>query len=96
MKKILIIAVPLVLIAITAMGVGSWQAMQKVHTLPTYSIKIIRDAVENRNAETFYRLVDADKILAIAAEEIVTAKINDGVDAMVYSTLELSESYENL
>jgi hypothetical protein len=96
MKKILIIAVSLVLIAITAMGVGSWQAMQKVHTLPTYSIKIIRDALENRNAETFYRLVDADKILAIAAEEIVTAKINDDVDAMVYSTLELSESYENL
>lgn len=96
MKKILIIAVPIILIALTATCVGSWQAMQKVHTLPGHSIKIIRDALENRNAETFYRLVDADKILAIAAEEIVTAKINGEVDAMTYSTRELENNYENL
>lgn len=96
MKKILIIIVPIILIAVTAMGVGSWQTMQKLHTLPAYSIKIIRDAIENRNAETFYRLVNTDKILEIAAEEIVTAKINDEVDALAYSTLELSENYETL
>ena len=94
MKKILIIAVPLVLIALTAMGVGSWQAMQKINTLPAHSIKVIRESLENRNAEIFYRLVDTDKILALAADEIVTAKINDGVDAMTYSTLELAENYE--
>lgn len=96
MKKILIIAVPLILIAVTAMGVGSWQAMQKIHTLPAYSIKVIRESLENRNAEIFYKLVDIDKILALAADEIVTAKINDGVDAMTYSTLELAENYETL
>lgn len=96
MKKILIIVVPIILIAITAMSVGSWQTMQKLHTLPAYSIKIIRDSVANRNAENFYRLVNTDKILRIAAEEIVTAKINDEVDALAYSTLELSENYETL
>ena len=96
MKKILIIAVPIVLIALTAMGVGSWQAMRKVQTLPAHSIKVIADAAENHSAEIFYKLVDVDKILEIAAEEIVTAKINSEVDAMSYSTLELTESYENL
>ena len=94
MKKILTIAVPLILIAAVAMGVCSWQAMQKVQTLPAHSIKVIRDAVSTRNAETFYKLVDADKILEIAAAEIVTAKINDESDAQIYSTLELSEKYE--
>ena len=96
MKKILTIAVPVILIALTAMGVGSWQAMQKVQTLPGYSMKIIRETAENHDAETFYRLVDADKILEIAAEEIVTEKINDSVNSMTYSTLELSNTYENL
>lgn len=96
MKKILIIAVPLVLVAVVAMGVGSWQAMQKVQTLPSYSIKIIREAAENHDAETFYRLVDAEKIFEVAAEEILTAKINDELNSMIYSTLELSNTYENL
>ncbi len=96
MKKFLIIAVPLVLVAFVAMGVCSWQAMQKVQTLPTYSIKLIRDAAENHDTETFYRLVDTEKIIEIAAEEIITAKINDGLNSMTYSTLELSNEYENL
>ena len=96
MKKILMIAAPLVLIALTAMGVGSWQAMQKLQTLPVYSLKVIRESAENHDAETFYKLVDAEKILKIAAEEIVTAKINDGVNSMIYSTLELANTYENL
>ncbi len=96
MKKILIVALPLVLIAVTAMGVGSWQAMQKVQTLPAYSIKVIAESLESRNAETFYKLVDVDKILSIAAEEIITAKINDELNSMTYSTLEISETYEKL
>ena len=96
MKKILIIAVPLILIALTAMGVCTWQTMQKVQTLPVYSVKIIRETTETHDAETFYRLVDADKILEIAAEEIITAKINDELTSMIYSTLELSNTYENL
>ena len=96
MKRILTIAVPLVLIALVAMGVGSWQAMQKVQTLPAYSIKAIGDAAENHDAETFYKLVDADKILDVAAEEILTAKINEDLDSTIYSTLELSNTYENL
>ena len=96
MKKFLIIAVPLILVAAVAMGVCSWQAMQKVQTLPSYSIKIIRESAENHDAETFYRLVDTEKILEIAAEEILTEKINDGLNSMTYSTLELSNTYENL
>ena len=96
MKKILAIAVPLILIALVAMGVCSWQAMQKVQTLPAYSMKTIRETAVNHDAETFYRLVDTEKILKVAAEEIVTEKINDGLNSMVYSTLELSNTYENL
>ena len=96
MKKILIIVVPLILIALVAMGVCSWQAMQKIQTLPVYSIKIIREAAEYHDTETFYRLVDTEKILENAATEISTAKINDGVNSMIYSTLELSNAYENL
>ena len=95
MKKVLMIAAPLILIAAVAMGVCNWQAMQKIQTLPAYSLKVIRDSIENHDAETFYKLVDVDKILNIAAEEILTAKINDGVDAMNYSTLELSNAYES-
>lgn len=96
MKKVLIIAVPLVLIALTAMGVCSWQALQKVQTLPANSIKVIRDAAENHDAETFYRLVDTEKLLDIAAKEILTAKINDELNSTVYSTLELENTYQSL
>ena len=96
MKKILIIAVPLIIVAFTAMGVCSWQAMQKIQTLPVNSIKIIRETTETHDAQTFYKLVDADKILEIAAEEILTAKINDELDSTTYSTLEISNTYENL
>lgn len=96
MKKFLIIAVPLILIALVAMGVCSWQAMQKVQTLPAYSMKVIHETVANHDTETFYRLVDAEKILKVAAEEIVTEKINGDLNSMIYSTLELSNTYENL
>lgn len=96
MRMLVIIVVPLVLVALVAMGVGSWQAMQKVQTLPTYSIKVIGDAAANHDAETFYKHVDADKILEVAAEEILTAKINDELNSTIYSTLELSNTYENL
>ena len=96
MKKFLTIAVPLILVSLVALGVGSWQATQKIQTLPSYSLKVIADAAENHDAQTFYKLVDTDKILNIAAEEIVTAKINGEVNAMIYSTLELSNTYENL
>ena len=96
MKKFVIIALPLILVALTAMGVCSWQALQKVQTLPSNSIKTIRETVTRRDAENFYRLVDVDKILEIAAEEILTEKINDSVNSMTYSTMELSNTYENL
>ena len=96
MKKILIIAVPLILIAVTAMGVCTWQTTQKLNTLPVHSLKVIRETAENHDAQTFYRLVDAEKILEVAAEEILTAKINDELTSEIYSTLELSNTYENL
>ena len=96
MKKFLIIAVPLILVALTAVGVCSWQALQKVQTLPSNSVKTIRDTVARRDAEKFYRLVDVDKVIEIAAEEILTAKINSEINSTVYSTLELSNQYENL
>ncbi|MBQ7704039.1 MAG: hypothetical protein IJT73_01215 [Selenomonadaceae bacterium] len=96
MKKILTIVVPLILVALVAMGVCSWQALQKVQTLPVNSLKTIREAAEIHDAETFYRMVDADKILEIAAEEILTAKINSEINSTTYSTLELSAEYENL
>lgn len=96
MKKILTITVPLILVAVVAMGVGSWQAMQKVQTLPAHSLKVIRESIGNRNAEIFYKLVDVDKILPKIAEEVLTAKINNEMDAQIYSTLELSETYETL
>ena len=96
MKKFLIIALPLILIALVAMGVTSWQAMQKVQTLPGYSMKTILDAAESHDAATFHKLVDSDKIIEIAAEEILTAKINSEINSTTYSTLELANTYENL
>ena len=96
MKKILTIVLPLVLVALVAMGVCSWQAMQKVQTLPGYSMKTILDAAESHDAATFHKLVDSDKIIATAAEEILTAKINSEINSTTYSTLELSNTYENL
>ena len=96
MKKILTIVLPLVLVALVAMGVCSWQAMQKVQTLPGYSMKTILDAAESHDAATFHKLVDSDKIIETAAEEILTAKINSEINSTTYSTLELSNTYENL
>ncbi len=96
MKKTLMIAVPLVLIVLVAVGVGSYNAMQKVQTLPGNSIKIIREAVKNHDAENFNRLVDIDSILNTAAEELITEYINDNTNSLVYSTQEISNTYKNL
>ncbi len=96
MKKTLMIAIPLVLIVLVAVGVGSYNAMQKVQTLPGNSIKIIREAVNKHDAETVNRLVDIDSILNTAAEEIITEYINDNTNSMTYSTQEISNRYQNL
>ena len=96
MKKTLIIAVPLILIVLVAVGVGSYNAMQKVQTLPVNSVKMIREAIDHHDIEMINRLIDIEKILNTAADEIITEYINDNNNSMFYSTQEISNRYQNL
>ena len=96
MKKILLIIVPLILIVAAAVGVGVYRAQAEVQKFPSHSIKIIREAVQNHDAATFDRFVDADAILETAATEILTAKINSELNSMTYSTLEMQNLYDTL
>lgn len=96
MRKILMIAVPVLLILAIAVGVGSYRAMLKVQAMPSSSIKTIRDAVAEGDAATFSQLVDVDAVLETAAAEIVTAYINDNATSMTYSTQEMQNLYNAL
>lgn len=96
MKKNLSIAVFLLAVAAVAIGVGSYNVWEKVQTLPSNSVRTIRDAVAKHDEGTFNILVDTDAVLDTAATEILTAYINENVNPLTYSTLEVVNRYQAL
>ena len=93
MKKFLLILIPLILLA--GLGVGAFRSYKQMQSTPTNSVKVIRDSLENHDAETFYKFFDADKILENAAQEILTAQINSEVNSTTYSTQDMENIYNS-
>lgn len=94
MKKFLIIAIPLVLLI--AVSIGAYRAWLQLKTMPNHSVSAIREAVAKRDLNTFNKLVDIDAVLEDAAEEILTAQINDNLNSMTYSSQDIHNLYETL
>ena len=59
MKKILLLAI----ILLIALGVGAFRAYRQMQSTPANSIKVIREATANHNAEIFYNLVNVNDVL---------------------------------
>lgn len=93
MKRILLILIPIILTA--GLGFGALRAYKQMQATPSNSLKIIRDAAENHDAETFYKFFDVDKVLEGAAQEILTAQINSEINSTTYSTQDMQNIYES-
>lgn len=91
MKKILLITIPLI-IAIAA-GAGAWRAWMQMKTLPSNSLKNIRETISAHDEENFYNSVDLDAILQTMSEEIVAAQINSETDSSTYSVQDMNAIY---
>ena len=87
MKKWLLI-VPLLIVAIV---IGAFIGYSQIKKTPNSALKIIRNAINEHNIEEFHRLVDVDKILDNAADEILTEKLNE--DTTAYSVQQVAEVY---
>ena len=93
MKKFLLILIPIILTA--GLGIGAFRAYKQMQATPKNSVQIIRESLENHNAETFYQLFDVDKILEDAATEILTAQINSEINSTTYSTQDIDNIYNS-
>ena len=91
MKKILLITVPLI-IAIAACA-GAYRAWMQMQTLPSNSLKTIRDSISKHDEENFYKSVDLDAVLQTLSEEIVAAQINSETDSTTYSVQDMNAIY---
>ena len=94
MKKILLILIPITLAVV--IGVVALIVTTNLGGRSTNPIKILRQAISNHDKEKIYKIVDVDKVLDSAAEEILIAQINSNVDALAYSTQDYVKVYENL
>ena len=94
MKKILLILIPVILIV--AVGIGAVIAFSSSGKPSKNPMKNLRQSVEKHDAERFYTILDVDKVLDSAAEEILTAQINSKIDVLAYSTQEFQTAYKNL
>lgn len=83
-------AVPIFIFVVVIALFATYMQMKK---MPTSTMKVIRNTIRERNSEEFYKLVDVDKILEQAAEEIIVAKLNQ--DTTAYSTQQVAEVYNN-
>ena len=93
MKKFLLILIPIILTA--GLGIGALRAYKQMQTTPKNSVQIIRESLENHDAETFYLLFDIDKVLEDAATEILTAQINSEINSTTYSTQDIENIFTN-
>ena len=86
--------ITLSIVVIFALGIGAFKLYSQMKNLPVNSMKKIQDTVANRDAENFYKLVDVEKVLDAAAQEILTARINSELGATAYSMQEIANVYE--
>lgn len=93
MKKFLLILIPLILLV--GLGLGALRAYKQMQATPSNSLKIIREALDKHDAETFYSLFDVDKVLENAAQEILTAQINSEINSTTYSTQDVQNIYDS-
>lgn len=82
------------IILTVGVGIGAYQSVMQLKNLPINSIKTVREAISHHDLETFNKFVDTDKILADAAEEIITAQINSETNSTTYSMQDMQNIYE--
>ncbi len=88
-------AAAVVLIVLTALGVGIYQNMQVLAARPGTATQEARKALDAHDLDTFQKYVDTDKLLEQAAEQILTEQINSALTPAAYSTGDIQERYEN-
>lgn len=96
MNRTLIGIVGIILFALMLGGIFAvrfWQQQQRLNENPAI---LARQAVEAHDLETFKQYVDLDKLIDIAAEEILTEQINSTLAPTDYSMDELQSRYDNL
>ncbi len=90
MGKYWFIIVPFIIVVI---ALGAFIGYSQVKKTPTNSLNMIRNTISGRNVEEFHRLVDVDKILDNAADEILLEKMDE--DKTAYSVQQVAEVYNN-
>lgn len=93
-KKIIILIVVLLILTICA-GVGVYYNLQNFNGLQLGATQAARLAAENHDLEAFKKYVDTDKLIELAAKEILTAQINSSITPATYSTDAIQTRYEN-
>ncbi|MBR3498669.1 MAG: hypothetical protein IKO05_06740 [Selenomonadaceae bacterium] len=94
-KKILA-AVAVLLILTVAVGVAAFNSWQELKNRSGNPAVAARHAVEAHDLAAFKNLVDLDKLINQAAEEILTAQINSTLPPTAYSMDELQSRYDKL
>ena len=90
MNKYWFIIIPFLIVVI---ALGAFIGYSQVKKTPTNSLKVIRNTISERNVEEFHRLVDVDKILDRAADEILLEKMSE--DKTAYSVQQVADVYNN-
>lgn len=90
MGKYWFIIIPFIIVVI---ALGAFIGYSQVKKTPTNSLNMIRNTISGRNVEEFHRLVDVDKILDNAADEILLEKMDE--DKTAYSVQQVAEVYNN-
>ena len=93
-KKILIVIVVLLILTICA-GFGVYRNLQEFNARQLGATQEARLALENHDLEAFKKCVDTDKLIELAAKEILTAQINSSITPATYSTAAIQTRYEN-
>ncbi len=94
-NKKFLAAIAVLLIIGGVLGIGAYKNLQKLDNKPIHSLRAAREALEKHDLATFKKYVDTDKIIEVAAEEILTAQINDTLAPTAYSMDEIQNRYEN-
>jgi len=91
-KKIILILVPFIIVALLAGTLGAYTNYKK---LPAYSVKFIRSTIPDHNWEGFREYVDVDGIVEAAAGELLEEKMAQmEKDTGAYSMKQMSDAYE--
>ena len=90
MKKLLIIVVPILILAIFG---GAFIGYSQSKKTPNNSLKTIRDTINSHDLAGFNKLVDVDTILDSAADGILLEKLQE--DKTAYSVQQVAEVYNN-